>query len=81
MASSALEIHWEFDYINQEIDDMYFQYNNLCFCYVFLNFNNKYMIALTQITNTEIFALIAVLVFEILSRKVLFINWKDNRNC
>ena len=74
MASSALEIHREFDYINQEIDDIYFQYNNLCLCYVFLNFNNKYMIALTQITSTEIFALIAVLVFELLSRKVLFIN-------
>ena len=38
------------------------------------------MIALTQITNTEIFALIAVLVFKLLSGKVLFINRKDNRN-
>ena len=37
------------------------------------SYNNKYMIALTQITNTEIFAFIAVL--------VLFINIKDNRNC
>ena len=36
------------------------------------------MIALTQITNTEIFAFIAVLVFKLLSRKVLFINRKDN---
>ena len=43
--------------------------------------NNKYMIASIQITNTEIFAFIAVLVFELLSRKVLFINRKDNRNC
>ena len=39
------------------------------------------MIALTQITNTGIFALIAVLVFKLLSRKVLFINRKDNKNC
>ena len=52
------------------------------------------MIALTQITNTEIFASIAVLVFnteifasiavlvfKLLSRKVLFINRKDNKNC
>ena len=39
------------------------------------------MIASTQITNTEIFAFIAVLVFKLLSRKVLFINKKDNRNC
>ena len=42
---------------------------------------NKYMIVSTQITNTEIFAFIAVLVFKLLSRKVLFINRKDNRNC
>ena len=39
------------------------------------------MIAITQIINTEIFAFIAVLVFKLLSRKVLFINRKDNRNC
>ena len=38
------------------------------------------MIASTQITNTETFAFIAVLVFKLLSRKVLFINKKDNRN-
>ena len=37
------------------------------------------MIASTQITNTEIFAFITVLVFKLLSRKVL--NRKDNRNC
>ena len=43
-------------------------------------YNSKYMIASTQITNTEIFAFIAVLVFKLLSRKVLFINRKDNRN-
>ena len=34
------------------------------------------MIALTQITNIEIFALISVLVFKLLNRKVLFINKK-----
>ena len=39
------------------------------------------MIALTQITNTEIFAFVAVLVFKFLSCKVLFINRKDNRSC
>ena len=33
-------------------------------------YSSKYMIALTQITNTEIFAFIAVLVFKILGRKV-----------
>ena len=38
------------------------------------------MIASTQITDTEIFSLIAVLVFKLLSRKVLFINIKDNKN-
>ena len=39
------------------------------------------MIASTQIANTEILALMAVVVFKILSRKVLFINRKGNRNC
>ena len=38
---------------------------------------NKYMIASTQITNT----FIAVLVFKLLGRKVLFISRKGNRNC
>ena len=42
-------------------------------------YDNKYMIASTQIANTEIFAYIAVLVFKLLSRKVLFINRKDNK--
>ena len=37
---------------------------------------NKYMIASTQITNTEIFAFIAVLVFKLFSHEVLFINNK-----
>ena len=40
---------------------------------------NKYMIASTQITKAEIFALIAVLDSKLLSHKVLFINRKDNR--
>ena len=39
------------------------------------------MIALIQITNTKIFAFIADLVFKLLSRKVLFMNRKDDRNC
>ena len=43
--------------------------------------NNKYTIISTQITNTEICAFIAILVFKLLIRKVLFINRKDNRNC
>ena len=36
------------------------------------------MIALTQITNIEIFAFIAVLVFKLFSREVLPVNRKDN---
>ena len=36
------------------------------------------MVALTK---SEIFAATTVLVFKLLSRKVLFINKKDNRNC
>ena len=39
------------------------------------------MIVSTQITNIEIFAFTAVLVFTLLSRKVLFMNRKDNKNC
>ena len=42
--------------------------------------NNKYMIASTQITNTE-FVFKAFLDFKLLRRKVLFINRKDNRDC
>ena len=38
------------------------------------------MITSSQITNTEIFAFIAVLGFQFLSHKVLFINRRDNRN-
>ena len=37
------------------------------------------MIASRQIRNIEIFAFVAVLAFKLLSRKVLFINRKDNR--
>ena len=39
------------------------------------------MMASTQISNTEIFAFIAVLVPKLWNRKVLFINRKDKRNC
>ena len=38
------------------------------------------MIASTQITNTEVFAFVAVLVFKLLSRKVLLMKRKDNKN-
>ena len=44
-------------------------------------YNNKYLIALTEITNSEIFAFSSVLAFKLLSCKVLFINRKDKRNC
>ena len=37
------------------------------------------MIASTQITNSEILAFIAVIIFKLLSRKVLLINRKDNK--
>ena len=39
------------------------------------------MIASTQITDAEIYSFIAVLVFKLLSRKVLFENRNHNRNC
>ena len=35
------------------------------------------MIASTQITNAEIFAFVAGLVFKLLSRKVFFVNRKE----
>ena len=41
----------------------------------------KYMLTSTQIANAETFAFVAVLVFQLLSCKILFINRKDNRNC
>ena len=44
-------------------------------------YNNKYMIASTQIANTEIFAFNDVQVLKIMSYKVLLTNRKDNRNC
>ena len=44
-------------------------------------YNYKYMIASTQITNTENFTFIALLASNLLSSKVLFINRKDNKNC
>ena len=37
------------------------------------------MVATTQMTDTEILALIVVLIFNFLTRKVL-LNRKDNRN-
>ena len=44
-------------------------------------YNNKYVIATTQRTNIEICAFIAVPVFKLFSRKVLFVNRKHNGNC
>ena len=44
-------------------------------------YNNKYMIASTQITNNETFAVVAVLVFKLLTLQVLFTNRNDNINC
>ena len=44
-------------------------------------YNNKYKIVSAKITNTEISSFIAVLLFKLLSRKVLLINREDNRNC
>ena len=38
--------------------------------------NNKYMITSTQITNTGIFAFIAIVVLKLLRHQVLFINKK-----
>ena len=45
------------------------------------SYKKKYMIDSAQVRNSEIFAFIAILVFKLLSRKVLFINREDNRDC
>ena len=39
------------------------------------------MIASVQATSNEIFGFVAVLVSKLLSRKVLIINRKENKNC
>ena len=39
------------------------------------------MIALIQKISTEVFTFKAVVAFKLLSRKDLFTNRKDNRNC
>ena len=44
-------------------------------------YNNKYMIVSKQIANTLMFEFIAVVVFNLLSRKVLFRNRQNDRNC
>ena len=41
-------------------------------------YNNKYMVPSIQVGNTEIFVFIAVLDFKLFSRKLFFINRKDN---
>ena len=44
-------------------------------------YNNKYMMAFTQRTNTDIFVVTALIgSFKLLGGKVLFINRGDNRN-
>ena len=40
-------------------------------------YNNRHMIASTQITNTEIFPFVAVLVFKLISGKVFLMNRKN----
>ena len=70
--------HAEYFPLNLKIDFpiSYKQVSKVQSCKLYFN---KYMIASTQITKAEIFALIAVLVSKLLSHKVLFINRKDNR--
>ena len=41
-------------------------------------YNNKYMIPSTEVTNTEVWAFIAFLVFKLLGRKGFIIKRKDN---
>ena len=39
------------------------------------------MITSAQMKNNEVFAFLTVLVFTLLTHKILFMNRKDNRNC
>ena len=56
------------------------RFNNRSYSLFFLKlqscklYNNKYMFTSTQITNMEIFAFTAVVVFKLLGHKILFIN-------
>ena len=59
--------------MNLDVDILYLKVQS-CKLY-----DDKYMITSTQTTNTEFFSFIAV--FKLMSRKVLFKNRKDNRNC
>ena len=43
-------------------------------------YNSKFIITLTQITKTQTFVFIAVVILKLLSCNILFINRKDNRN-
>ena len=43
--------------------------------------NKKYAVALKQLTNTEVYAFMSVLVFKLQSREVLLINKKESKNC
>ena len=61
--------------MNLDVDILYLKVQS-CKLY-----DDKYMITSTQTTNTEFFSFIAVLVFKLMSRKVLFKKRKDNRNC
>ena len=61
--------------MNLDVDILYLKVQS-CKLY-----DDKYVITSTQTTNTEFFSFIAVLVFKLMSRKVLFKNRKDNRNC
>ena len=55
MAASVLEIHREFDYINREIDDTYFQYNTLCLLYISSFFSLSVLLKLLKHVKVIIF--------------------------
>ena len=60
-------------------------FENICLSSFTLKFQsckfykNKYMIASTQITNSDIFAFIAVIAYKLLCHTVLFINRKKQK--
>ena len=77
----ALNIYYSFNFPKNKVVVTYFTcLVSFAKRYSHANYVKTYMIASTQ-KSIESVAFIAVLVFELLSGKFLFIIIKDNRNC
>ena len=63
MVASVLEIQREFDYVNREIDDIYFQYNTLCLYWCISSF-------FVAISFAEVIKNVKLIIFENLKKVV-----------